>query len=92
MDAYGPTARQLWVYARDNWGYGLVGGVGTLVSYGLALWAMTLAPVAMVSSLRETSILFGVLISAWVLRERVNRRRWMSAGLIVAGAVVLRVA
>ncbi|RRU14380.1 DMT family transporter [Stenotrophomonas sp. 278] len=85
-------ARQLGLYARDNWGYGVVGGVGTLASYGLALWAMTLAPVAMVSALRETSILFGVLISAWVLRERVTRRRWLAAGLIVAGAVVLRVA
>ncbi|WP_312320628.1 DMT family transporter [Stenotrophomonas sp.] len=85
-------AGQLRAYARDNWGYGVVGGVGTLVSYGLALWAMTLAPVAMVSALRETSILFGVLISAWVLRERVTRRRWLAAGLIVAGAVMLRLA
>jgi uncharacterized membrane protein len=54
------------------------------------LWAMTQAPVAMISALRETSILFGVVISALVLRERVNRRRWMAAGLIVAGTVVLR--
>jgi uncharacterized membrane protein len=52
---------------------------------------MTQAPVAMVSALRETSILFGVLISALVLRERVTRQRWVAAGLIVAGAVVLRV-
>lgn len=77
-------------YARANWGYGIVGGVGTLTSYGVVLWAMTQAPVAMISALRETSILFGVVISALVLRERVNRRRWMAAGLIVAGAVVLR--
>ena len=68
-------ARQLHDYARGNWGYGLVGCVGTLVS-----------------ALRETSILFGVLISAWVQRKWVTRRRWVAAGLIVAGAVVLRVA
>lgn len=79
-------------YARRNWGYGIVGGVGTLVSYGLALWAMTVAPIAMISALRETSILFGILISAWVLRERVTRQRWIAAGLIVLGAVVLRLA
>ncbi|MBT2767485.1 EamA family transporter [Stenotrophomonas sp. ISL-67] len=81
---------QLSAYARANWGYGVVGGVGTLTSYGVVLWAMTQAPVAMISALRETSILFGVLISALVLRERVTRRRWMAAGLIVAGAVLLR--
>lgn len=78
-------------YARRNWGYGIVGGFGTLISYGLALWAMTVAPVAMISALRETSILFGILISAWILHERVTRQRWIAAGLIVLGAVVLRI-
>lgn len=78
-------------YARRNWGDGIVGGFGTLISYGLALWAMTVAPVAMISALRETSILFGILISAWILHERVTRQRWIAAGLIVLGAVVLRI-
>ncbi|TLL90191.1 EamA family transporter, partial [Staphylococcus aureus] len=64
-------------YARRNWGYGITGGIGTLVSYGLALWARTGAPVAMSAALRETSILFGILISAWLLRERVTRQRWI---------------
>lgn len=76
----------------ENAGFGVVGGIGTLTSYGLALWAMTIAPVAMISALRETSILFGILISAFVLHERVTRMRWIAAGLIVAGAAVLRVA
>ncbi len=88
--ALSTRAPQLIAYARANWGYGLVGGIGTLTSYGVVLWAMTQAPVAMVSALRETSILFGVLISALVLRERVTLQRWIAAGLIVAGAVVLR--
>ncbi len=83
---------QLLAYARSNWQYGLVGGVGTLSAYGLALWAMTQAPVAMVSALRETSIVFAMMISAWVLRERVPRRRWMAAGLIVSGVAILRFA
>ena len=85
-------APRLWAYARDNAGFGAIGGIGTLTSYGLALWAMTVAPVAMISALRETSILFGILISAFVLHERVTRVRWIAAGLIVAGAAVLRVA
>lgn len=85
-------APALWAYARSNWHYGVIGGVGTLTSYSLALWAMTIAPVAMIAALRETSILFGILISAWVLHERVTRQRWIAAGLIVLGAAVLRVA
>jgi drug/metabolite transporter (DMT)-like permease len=38
-------------------------------SYGLALWAMTQAPLAVVAALRETSILFGALIAFIVLKE-----------------------
>ncbi len=85
-------AAALRTYARANWQYGVVGGVGTLTSYALALWAMTVAPVAMISALRETSILFGILISAFILHERVTRQRWIAAALIVLGAAVLRLA
>jgi len=40
--------------------------------------------------LRETSILFALLISALVLKERIGRRRMLAAALIVAGVVLLR--
>jgi len=56
-------------YVARNWRLGVVGGFGKVASYGLVLWAMTIAPIATVSTLRETSILFGVVISALVLKE-----------------------
>ncbi|MPQ86781.1 EamA family transporter [Pseudomonas sp. MAFF 730085] len=77
-------------YATRHWRLGVVGGVGTLASYGLALWAMTMAPIASVSALRETSILFGVVISAWVLKEHLTRGRIVAACVIAAGAMLLR--
>ncbi len=77
-------------HLRDNWGRGLLGGFGTTASYGIALWAMTLAPVAIIAALRETSILFALLISAFVLKERIDRRRVLAAALIVAGVFLLR--
>lgn len=79
-------------YARRHWLLGLCGGVGTTAAYAIALWAMTRAPIAMVSALRETSILFALLISALLLRERVPHARWLAAGLIVAGVATLRMA
>ena len=79
-------------YARHNWGYGVVGGLGTLASYGLVLFAMTAAPVPLVAALRETSILFGTAIAAFVLRERVTRVRVIAVLIIAAGAAVLRFA
>ena len=81
---------ELLAYTRRHWPLGVVGGVGTTVSYAIALWAMTRAPVAMVAALRETSILFALLISVLVLGERVPRIRWLAAALIVGGAAVLR--
>jgi drug/metabolite transporter (DMT)-like permease len=79
-------------YARRNWHFGLIGGVGTVASYGLALWAMTLAPIAVVAALRETSILFGVVISGLLLKEHVGLVRFAAACTIALGAAVLRLA
>jgi len=80
----------LFVYAQRRWPAGLAGAVGTTASYGLALWAMTLAPVAVVAALRETAIVFGAAISGLLLRERVGPARILAAGTIAAGAVILR--
>jgi len=79
-------------YAVRNWRLALIGGMGTLASYGLSLWAMTKAPVAPVAALRETSILFGALISGLLLRERVGVARLGAACLIAAGVAALRFA
>jgi drug/metabolite transporter (DMT)-like permease len=69
-----------------------LGGVSTLGSYGIALWAMTLAPVAAIAALRETSILFATAIAALILRERVGRWRLLAAALIACGAAAMRLA
>jgi drug/metabolite transporter (DMT)-like permease len=82
--------RALAAYLRGNWHLGLIGGFGTLSSYGLVLWAMTEAPVPLVAALRETSILFGTLIAAFVLHERVTAIRVVAVAIIAAGAIALR--
>ncbi len=79
-------------YARGEWRRGAIGGFATLASYGLALWAMTQAPVASVAALRETSILFAVAIAALVLREHIGLRRYLAIGMVACGAVLMRLA
>ncbi|HGA3337071.1 TPA: EamA family transporter [Enterobacter hormaechei] len=79
-------------YLRLHWKKGLLGGVGTMGSYGLALWAMTQAPLAVVAALRETSILFGALIAFVLLKEKVAGLRIAAALGIAAGAILLRLA
>jgi drug/metabolite transporter (DMT)-like permease len=72
------------------WRRGLVGGGMQVVSYGIALWAMTVAPIALVAALRETSVLFGALIAVIVLHEPLRAVRIAAAVLILAGLVLIR--
>ncbi|HTT13756.1 MAG TPA: DMT family transporter [Burkholderiaceae bacterium] len=71
---------------------GLLGGGLSATAYAISVWAMTKAPVALVASLRETSVLFAALIAARVLRERLSARRWAGACAIVLGALALKLA
>lgn len=77
-------------HVRINWWRGLIGGAGSIGSYGIALWAMTKAPVAMVAALRESAILFALVISVLVLKERASAWRYIAGGLIAAGVLILR--
>ena len=77
-------------YLVQQWKKGILGGIGTMGSYGLALWAMTQAPLAVVAALRETSILFGALLAWLLLKEKVAGIRLVAAGGIAIGAVLLR--
>ncbi|PZP64943.1 MAG: EamA family transporter [Azospira oryzae] len=75
-----------------QWGQALLGSACTLGAYGIALWAMTRAPIALVAALRETSILFGAAMAARWLREPFSRRRWAGVALVAAGAITMRIA
>ena len=79
-----------WLPAWSGWRTGLTGGACTLASYGLALWAMTHAPIALVAALRETSVIFGVLIAAVFLKEPVTRLRIVSILMVCAGAGAIK--
>lgn len=83
-------ARVLVPYARQRWLVALGAAVASLGSYGIALWAMTRAPVATVAALRETSVLFAALLGSWFLKEAFTLRRALGTGVIVAGVMALR--
>lgn len=74
-----------------NWPTGLIGGSLQLLSYGIAIWAMTRAPIALVAALRETSVLFGALIAVVLLKEPLRPARIVAALMIVCGLVLIRV-
>ena len=72
------------------WRRGFAGGALQVLSYGIAIWAMTAAPIAIVATLRETSVLFGAAIAVVVLKEPLRAARIVAAFLIVCGLILIR--
>lgn len=81
-----------WTYMRHRWPLALLGTLASLGSYGIALWAMTQAPVATVAALREVSVLFAALLGAVFLKEAFGLQRGAGTLLIVSGVAALRLA
>jgi phosphonate utilization associated putative membrane protein len=82
--------REAVTYMRSRWPIALVGTLASLGSYGIALWAMTRAPVAVVAALRETSVLFAALIGTVFLREAFGWQRALGTAVIAGGVMALR--
>jgi len=74
---------------RADWKRGAAIGVVSALGYAIVLWAQSFAAIAQVSSLRETSVVFGALIAFFFLKERLGPRRWAGAGLVAAGAALI---
>ncbi len=77
-------------YARRRWQYGLACGAASVTAYGLSIYAMAIAPIALVAALRETSVIFGMLLGVWRLREKFTPARAASVLLVAAGAVCIK--
>jgi drug/metabolite transporter (DMT)-like permease len=73
-----------------DWGVGIAGGALQVGSYSIALWGMTVAPIALVAALRETSVLFGAVIALVLLKEPLRASRIAAALMIVCGLGLIR--
>ena len=71
---------------------GLVSGPASFAAYAIVVWAFTQAPIALVTALRETSIVFSLLIGVFVLRERLDLLKVASTATTLAGVGLLRFA
>lgn len=69
---------------------GLIGGTMSITSYGLALWAMTVAPIGLVAAIRESSVLFATAMGAFALNERFGAGRWTAAAVVATGLAAVK--
>ncbi len=71
---------------------GILGGIVGTLSYGAAIYAFTLSDAAMVSALRETSVLFAALLGYFFLNESFGKRRVIAAAILAAALVMMQMA
>lgn len=71
---------------------GPLAGALSVGGYVVALWAMTVLPLAVVAALRETSVVFGALAGVWLLREPLGTRRVIAAAMVAVGAAAITLA
>ena len=74
-----------------SWAIGTFAGGLSLSTYWIAIWAMTVAPIALVTALRETSVLFAVLIGVLWMGERAEKGKLVAALVIVSGVILVRI-
>jgi drug/metabolite transporter (DMT)-like permease len=84
--------RLLTAVMRDGRKIALIGGGASFVAYALIMWCFTQAPIALVTALRETSIVFALLIGVFVLREPLNLTKVFSTFTTLCGAALLKFA
>lgn len=67
------------------WKPGLLVALISTIAYGLVVWSFTLSPIGLVATLRETSVLFALLISAFLIREKISRYRVIMSVVVLLG-------
>jgi len=76
--------------AKENMAACCVGGLMQAGAYWIIIVALAVAPMAMVSALRETSVLFAAILSTFILKEGMGVWRFISASLITLGMIIMR--
>ncbi len=82
--------REALPYLRRSWHIGAIGGLLSLASYGIVIWAMTLGAMAQVAALRETGVIFAAMIGTLFLHEPFGRRRILAATAVAGGIILLQ--
>ena len=68
----------------------LIGGGASFAAYAIVTWAFTQAPIAIVTALRETSIIFALLIGVFFLKEKLDLAKVISTMTTLIGVIILR--
>lgn len=81
---------QILLSLEKTWKLGVLGGLMSFAAYWIVIWAMTQAPLALVSAVRESSMVFAVLFGVFFLKERLDLKRLASTAMTLIGTLMLK--
>lgn len=90
LTAPGIRGKAVIIEARRQWKLGAGVAALSVVTYGSAMLAYRVGATAQLAALRETSVLFGTALAMTFLGEHMTIRRWLAAGVIASGAIMLQ--
>ena len=76
---------------RQNWEFAVPGGILSVSAYGIVVWAMQHSPIALVSALRESSVVIAALLSIWILKEETTTKHLIAVMMVAAGVIMTRI-
>jgi drug/metabolite transporter (DMT)-like permease len=83
--------RTVKIVVTKNYKLALAGGLASFTAYALVIWSFTMAPIPVVTALRETSIIFALLLGVFVLKERLDLMKLFASVTTLLGAGLLRI-
>ena len=76
---------------RQNWKFAVPGGILSVSAYGIVVWAMQHSPIALVSAIRESSVVIAALMSIWILKEETTAKHLIAVAMVAAGVILTRI-
>ena len=82
----------VWAHVKPQLRGGIMAGAASVLSFSAALYAFTLTDAALVTALRETSVVWAALMGAIWLKEGFGRRRIIAASILATGLIIMQTA
>lgn len=83
------SGRKSFAFLARDMKPGMLAGIMAPISFAPALFALGMAPVGVVAAVRESSVVFGLVLGAIFLKERLSRLRISGALLVTLGTLTV---
>ena len=82
--------RKFFCFIKQWWQKALLGSFCYISAYWLVVYCFSISNSILVAALRETSIVFGIILATIFLKEKVSLRRIFFSSIIILGVILIK--